>query len=81
MKLAALALIAATALISASQAGAATYPAGFEERTVASGLTGPVGAAWTPDGRMLVIEKAGVLKIFPAGSSTGATAVSTSRTA
>jgi glucose/arabinose dehydrogenase len=68
MKLAALALIAASALISASPVGAATYPAGFEERTVASGLTGPVAVAWTPDGRMLVTEKAGVLKVFPAGS-------------
>ena len=54
-------------------AGAATYPSGFEERTVAGGLTGPVGVAWTPDGRMLVIEKAGRLKVVTPGSSTATT--------
>ena len=58
--------IAALAAIFAVPAQAATYPAGFEERTIASGLTGPVGVAWTPDGRMLVIEKDGRLKVAPA---------------
>ena len=61
-----LCVIAALAAILAVPAQAATYPAGFEERTIASGLTGPVGVAWTPDGRMLVIEKDGRLKVAPA---------------
>ena len=52
---------------------AATYPTGFEERTIAGGLTGPVGTAWTPDGRMLVIEKEGHLKVVQPGSSSATT--------
>ena len=70
------AAIAAVALAcaAAGTARAATYPAGFEERTIVSGLTGPVGVAWTPDGRMLVIEKAGRLKVAnPAAGSAPAT--------
>ena len=62
----ALCVIAALAATFAASAQAASYPAGFEERTIASGLTGPVGVAWTPDGRMLLIEKDGRLKVAPA---------------
>ena len=65
----ALCVIAALAAIFAAAAEAASYPTGFEERTIASGLTGPVGAAWTPDGRMLVIEKDGRLKVAPAAAA------------
>ena len=36
----------------------ATLPTGFEERTVASGLSGPTAIAWAPDGRMFIAEKA-----------------------
>src|SRR5215212_3427208 len=57
----------------ADPARAATYPTGFEERTIASGLSGPVGTAWTPDGRMLVIEKDGHLKVVNPGSSSATT--------
>src|SRR4051812_29024819 len=50
---------------------AATFEVpGFEEQTVASGLTQPLAVDWTPDGRMLVAEKAGVLKVVPVGSTT-----------
>ena len=62
----ALCVIAALAAIFAASAQAASYPSGFEERTIAPGLTGPVGVAWTPDGRMLLIEKDGRLKVAPA---------------
>jgi glucose/arabinose dehydrogenase/PKD repeat protein len=68
-----LALALLPAALSAAPAGAATYPAGFEERTLVSGLTGPVGVAWTPDGRMLVIEKAGRVKIAGPGAGTATT--------
>ncbi len=44
-------------------AGAATYPTGFEERSVASGLTAPVATAWVPDGRMFIAEKRGRVKV------------------
>ena len=72
--------IAALAAIFAVPAQAATYPAGFEERTIASGLTGPVGVAWTPDGRMLVIEKDGRLKVAPAAGGAPTTVLDISAT-
>lgn len=48
-------------------AEAATYLGGFEEQTIASGLTRPTTVAWAPDGRMFVAEKDGILKVIPAG--------------
>ncbi len=38
-----------------------------------AGLTAPVGVAWTPDGRMLVIEKGGRLKVVNSGGSAATT--------
>ena len=60
-------------LLPAAFARAATYPAGFEERTMVSGLTAPTGVAWTPDGRLLMIEKAGRVKVAPAAGGTATT--------
>ena len=40
-------------------------PPGFESDRIAGGLTQPVNVAWTPDDRMFVAEKAGVLKVVP----------------
>src|SRR4029078_1983063 len=57
----------------AASAGAVTYPAGFEERPLSTGLTGPTAVAFTPDGRMLVTEKAGRLKVVPPGGGPGTT--------
>src|SRR4051794_28647258 len=45
-------------------------PPGFEQETLATGLTQPVEVAWVPDGRMLVLEKPGHLKVVPPGSTT-----------
>jgi glucose/arabinose dehydrogenase len=50
-------------------AGAATLPTGFEERTVASGLTAPTAVDWAPDGRMLVAEKAGRVRVVTAAGT------------
>jgi glucose/arabinose dehydrogenase/PKD repeat protein len=50
-------------------AGAATLPVGFEERTVASGLTAPTALDWAPDGRMFVAEKAGRVRVVTAGGT------------
>ena len=62
-----LALVAA--LLSPTQSQAVELPDGFEEVTIKSGFTGPVNAAWAPDGRMFVIEKRGVLKVVnPSGT-------------
>src|SRR4051812_23590520 len=57
----------------AAPAGAVTYPAGFEERPLATGLTGPAGLTFPPDGRMLVVEKAGRLKVVPPGGGAATT--------
>jgi hypothetical protein len=50
--LVALAAAAATAAacLPATDADAATYPPGFEERTIVGGLDQPVSMAWAPDG-------------------------------
>ena len=52
-----------------SSVTAATLPTGFEERTVASGLTAPTAVAWAPDGRMFVAEKAGTVRVVTAGAA------------
>src|SRR4051794_37913182 len=69
-------LLAAAALLAAFPAHAAaapSYPAGFQEQAMVTGLTMPTGVEWTPDGRTLVIEKSGRLKVASAGSSSAAT--------
>lgn len=60
--------------VPATPASAATLPSGFVEETVVSGLSQPVAMEWLPDGRFLVAEKAGVVKLIdPATSSVVAT--------
>jgi glucose/arabinose dehydrogenase len=50
-------------VLAAGSAEAATLPNGFEEQTVASGLSLPTAIAWTPDGRMFIAEKKGVVHV------------------
>jgi hypothetical protein len=50
-------------LLAPASSHAVDLPAGFEEVAIKSGFTGPVNAAWAPDGRMFVVEKRGVLKV------------------
>lgn len=45
-------------------AQAATLPAGFQETVVYSGLTNPVNIKFSPDGRVFVAEKSGLIKVF-----------------
>ena len=47
-----------------SQAQGATTPAGFSESVVFSGLTNPTVLRFSPDGRVFVAEKRGVIKVF-----------------
>ena len=47
-----------------SQAQGATTPAGFSESVVFSGLTNPTVLRFSPDGRIFVAEKRGVIKVF-----------------
>ncbi len=48
-------------------ASAATYPAGFSEELVASGLNAPTAMALAPDGRLFVCEQGGNLRIIKNG--------------
>jgi glucose/arabinose dehydrogenase/PKD repeat protein len=59
--------------LTAPVAQAASYPTGFEERTVVGGLTEPTAMAWAPDGRLFVIEKPGRLKVVAPGGTTATT--------
>ena len=47
-----------------SEAQGATTPAGFSESVVFSGLTNPTALRFSPDGRIFVAEKRGVIKVF-----------------
>jgi glucose/arabinose dehydrogenase len=53
-----------TGLASAATAPAATYPTGFAEQTVFSGLTNPTAIRFSSDGRVFVSEKSGLIKVF-----------------
>ena len=52
------------ALAGPSGAAAATYPLGFAETTVFSGLTNPSAVRFASDGRVFVAEKSGLIKVF-----------------
>src|SRR5262245_36115077 len=57
--------VAGAIITSGSPAGAATtLPAGFSEQIVFSGLTHPTKVVFSPDGRVFVAEKSGVIKVF-----------------
>jgi len=61
------ALVLATpvlALVPPAAASAATYPLGFSEQTVFSGLTNPTAVRFSEDGRVFVAEKSGLIKVF-----------------
>ena len=48
----------------------ATLPAGFSETVVLSGLTQPTAIRFSPDGRVFVAEKSGLIKVFANLSAT-----------
>lgn len=48
-------------------AGASAVPVGFIERTVASGLSQPTSVAPLPDGRVLIAEKTGAIRVVKSG--------------
>jgi glucose/arabinose dehydrogenase len=66
------ALVAMTALVAsvvvvgtaARPAAAASLPPGFQEEIVFSGLTQPTALRFSPDGRVFVAEKSGLIKVF-----------------
>lgn len=52
------------ALAIPASASAGSVPEGFEEKAVFSGLTQPTTVAFSPDGRVFVAEKSGLIKVF-----------------
>ena len=63
-------VLVAMLLGAALPASAATYPPGFSEQVMVSGLTRPTQVAWAPDGRMFIAQKDGLLRVVAPGSST-----------
>src|SRR3954453_15914664 len=51
-------------LVVTESAQAAVTPTGFSEQAVFSGLTSPTNVAFSPDGRVFVAEKSGLIKVF-----------------
>jgi len=68
---AAVALVFAAGLLT-EEASAATWPPGFGESTVFTGLDGPVAVAFASDGRVFVAERSGLVKVFDSLSDTSA---------
>jgi PKD repeat protein/glucose/arabinose dehydrogenase len=54
----------AIAAVTTSGSANAAIPPGFAETTVISGLTNPTVVRFSPDGRVFVAEKRGVIKVF-----------------
>jgi glucose/arabinose dehydrogenase/PKD repeat protein len=55
---------AVVAVTTSGSAQAATLPTGFQESVVFNGLTNPTVVRFSPDGRIFVAEKRGVIKVF-----------------
>ncbi len=53
---------------------------GFQETVAFSGLTHPTSVRFSPDGRVFVAEKSGLIKVFDTLSDTSATVVADLRT-
>ncbi|TCC64536.1 PKD domain-containing protein [Kribbella pittospori] len=47
-----------------SASAVAQVPAGFSEQVVFTGLSNPTNVAFSPDGRVFVAEKSGLIKVF-----------------
>lgn len=60
--------VLAVARADALQQGAPVLPDGFVLETVVGGLALPTAVDWLPDGRMLVAEKGGVVRVVENGT-------------
>ncbi|HEY6058300.1 MAG TPA: LamG-like jellyroll fold domain-containing protein, partial [Candidatus Limnocylindrales bacterium] len=59
---------------------AATLPSGFQDSVVFSGLTNPSNVQFSPDGRVFVAEKSGLIKVFASLTATSPTIFADLRT-
>ncbi len=59
--------IALLVLACAFGASATTFPTGFSQEVVASGLTNPTAIAFFPDGRIAIAQKTGVVRLVKNG--------------
>lgn len=65
-----LALVLVTVLEGGGAARAAALPANFQQKTILSGLNTPTNVEFSPDGRVFVAEKSGLIKVFDSLSDT-----------
>jgi glucose/arabinose dehydrogenase len=64
-------LLAMAAMVAVPvEAQAGTVPSGFQEKAVFQHLSEPTSLAFSPDGRIFVAEKSGVIKVFDSLSDT-----------
>jgi glucose/arabinose dehydrogenase len=56
--------VAIAVVAAPTAAPAATYPMGFSERTVFTGLNNPTAIRFAADGRVFVAEKSGLVKVY-----------------
>ena len=73
--------VAETAVVApAATATTTVLPAGFQESIVFSGLTEPTSIQFSPDGRVFVAEKSGLVKVFQSLTATTPTVFADLRT-
>jgi glucose/arabinose dehydrogenase len=69
-------LLASLLILLAGRASAATYSVpGYTDTIVVPGLSQPTDFTWTPDGRMLILERAGRVRIVIGGVLQGTSAL------
>ncbi len=75
-----LAMSSVVALSTPRPAASASLPPGFQEEIVFAGLTNPTAVRFSPDGRVFVAEKSGLIKVFDNLSDTTPTVFADLRT-
>ena len=75
-----LSIVFGICLALAPSASALTLPPNFREDVIFSGLTQPVAVAFSPDGRVFVAEKSGIIKVHTSLSDTSPDVVADLRT-
>ncbi|HEY7132013.1 MAG TPA: PQQ-dependent sugar dehydrogenase, partial [Candidatus Limnocylindrales bacterium] len=66
--------------VSTQAVGTAALPSGFTDSSIFTGLTFPTSVRFSPDGRVFVAEKSGLIKVFASLTATTPTIVADLRT-